>query len=156
MPDSFLSRLLPNTGWGAKVTSLIPASRLGFALGTLVINIVVISVCYLVGMQILPLPPGLKATVVIGLATQLTLIRKREANIQPKRRWRFWYATVFAILAFLWVEGSMGKSSADILSGELGTLKTLGQVVLGGFVMFQFLILPVTVSCCLRKAPLPL
>lgn len=155
MSESFLNRLLPNTGWGAKLTSIIPASRLGFGLGTLVVNIAVIGVCYFVGMQNLPLPLGLKATVLTGLAAQLALIRKREADIQPKRRWRFWYAAVFAILAFLWVDGATGKSSQDIIWGELGTLRTLSQVVLGVFLMFQILILPVTVSCCIRKAPLP-
>lgn len=106
-------------------------------------------------MQILTLPLGLKATVLTGLAAQLALIRKRESDIQPKRQWRFWYAAVFAMLAFLWVNGATGKSIEDTILGELGTLRTLSQVVLGGFLMFQILILPVTVSCCIRKAPLP-
>jgi|CXWL01.1.fsa_nt_gi Mn2+/Fe2+ NRAMP family transporter len=146
MSESFLSRLLPNTGWGLRLTSLIPASRWGFALGTLAVNIVVASVCLLVATQTLPL--GSKPIALMGLAAQMALIRKRESDIQPKRRWRFWYAAVFAVLAFTWVDGAMGIGHED-------RIRTISQVVLGGFLMFQLLILPVTVSCCVHKAPSP-
>lgn len=146
MPESFLSRLLPNTGWGLRLTSLIPASRWGFALGTLAVNIVVASVCLVVATQTLPL--GSKPIALMGLAAQMALIRKRESDIQPKRRWRFWYAAVFAVLVFTWIDSPVGMDTED-------RVRTMSQVVLGGFLAFQILILPVTVSCCLHKAPSP-
>lgn len=149
MSESFLNRLLPNTGWGVKLTSMIPASRWGFALGTLVVNIVVFSGCLLVATQTLPL--GSKPIALTGLAAQMALIRKRESDIQPKRRWRFGYAAVFAVLAFFWVVATTGVGIRD----EDRRIEAVSSAVLGGFLMFQFLILPVTVSCCARKAPLP-
>ena len=149
MSESFLNRILPNTGWGLWLTSLIPSSRWGFGLGTLAINIVVFSVCFLVAMQTLPL--GSKPIALTGLAAQMALIRKRESDIQPKRRWRFGYAAVFAVLAFTWMVSPMGIG----IRNEDRRIEVISQVVLGGFLMFQLLILPVTVSCCVRKAPLP-
>ena len=149
MSESFLNRLLPNTGWGLWLTSLIPASRWGFGLGTLAINIVVLSVCFLIATQTLPL--SAKPIALTGLAAQMALIRKRESDIQPKRRWRFGYAAIFAILAFIWTVSPMGIGIRD----EDRRIEVISQVVLGGFLMFQLLILPVTVSCCVRKAPSP-
>jgi len=149
MSESFLNRFLPNTGWGLRLTSLIPASRWGFGLGTLVVNIVVFSVSLLVATQTLPLSS--KPIALTGLAAQMALIRKRESDIQPKRRWRFWYAAVFAVLAFIWVTSPMGIGIRD----EAQRIEAISSIVLGGFLMFQLLILPVTVSCCVRKAPSP-
>jgi apolipoprotein N-acyltransferase len=148
MSESFLNRLLPNTGWGLWLTSLIPGSRLGFGLGTLVVNIIFLTVCLLVATQTLPLSS--KPIALTGLAAQMALIRKRESDIQPKRRWRFGYATVVAILAFVWMASPMGIGTRDE-----DRIAAISMTVLGGFLIFQILILPVTVSCCIRKAPLP-
>jgi hypothetical protein len=146
MSALFLNRLLPNTGWVLKISSLVPSSRWGFCLGTLLVNTAVLAGCWLVVTQDLPLSP--KHLAVMGLAAQIALIRKRESDIHPKRRWRFGYAAVFAVLAFFWVAATTGIGAED-------RMRAIGQGVLGGFLMFQILIFPVTVSCCVRKAPSP-
>lgn len=146
MPESFLSRLLPNTEWRRKISSLIPSSRWGFFLGTTLVNILVFVGCWLTGTHVLLLSPKLLAST--GLAAQIILIRKRESDIQPKRRWRSWYATILAILAFTWVDSAMGIGTED-------RIRAVSQAVLGGFLLFQILILPVTVWCAVRKLPPP-
>jgi len=143
LSEDIQKRFLPHTGWAVKIGSLVPASRRGFCLGTVLVNAVVCVGCWLAGIHVLALSPKLLA--ITGLGVQVALIRQRESNIQPKRKWRFGYAVAVAVLALAWVESATGVGAED-------RIRTISQVALGGFIMFQIVILPVTASCCVRKS----
>ncbi len=128
-----------------KVSTLMPASRLGFFIGTILVNAAVFVGCWLVGTHLLFFSPKLIAFT--GVGTQLALIRKRESDIQPKRRWRFWYTAAVALLTLIWVAGTSGIGAED-------RIRVVSQVVLGGFLVFQIFILPITVWGSIRKASL--
>lgn len=143
MSESFLASLLPNSGWGLKISALVPSSRWGFCLGTVLVNAVVFTGCWLAGAHVVVLSP--KLLIITGLGAQVALVRKREADIQPRRKWRFWYAATIALVALVWVGSATGIGTVD-------RIRTISSIVLGGFFMFQILIIPVTVSCCISKS----
>ena len=88
-----------------------------------------------------------KFVAIIGLVAQLFLIQRREVDINAGRRWRIWYAGIIAFLSVSFIDVVHFSPSVheDVIRRE-------SQAILGGFLLFNLLIIPVLISCVFKKA----
>ncbi len=87
----------------------------------------------------------------LGLAVilaQVFLIHRREQALYTARRWRFWYALIIAGFAcdlmtrHLWMQGH---------DTVVDPVQVLGRLLVGGFLLFYIMILPVAIRLLIRN-----
>jgi hypothetical protein len=92
------------------------------------------------------LPVDIRGITLLAILAHLAFIRLREADLQPRRRWRFWYAVAIGALAALWIVSVYVPSTVD------DRMRLRSQAILGGYYLFLILSTPALVGCIFRRS----
>lgn len=127
------------------MTSIPKLDRLSYSiLSSLIFGIVFLAV-YLIATAAISFSP--KFVALAGLAVQLLIVQRREADISPRAYWRICYSGLVGVICASFIDFVRFSPSLyeDVIRRE-------SQAILGGFLLFNLLILPVHISCVARKS----
>lgn len=128
------------------VSSGLLESRRGFLFGTIVVFVATFVWIMVAGLR--GIPEWMEYLALAGILGQVFLIHRREQALYTTRRWRFWYALVMAGFAcdlmtrHLWMQGH---------DTVVDPIQVRGRLLVGGFLLFYVMILPVTVRLVVRN-----
>lgn len=128
------------------VSSGLLESRRGFLFGTIVVFVATFAWIMVAGLR--GIPEWMEYLALAGILGQVFLIHRREQALYTTRRWRFWYALVMAGFAcdlmtrHLWMQGH---------DTVVDPIQVRGRLLVGGFLLFYVMILPVTVRLVVRN-----
>lgn len=128
------------------VSSGLLESRRGFLFGTIVVFVATFVWIMVAGLR--GIPEWMEYLALAGILGQVFLIHRREQALYTTRRWRFWYALVMAGFAcdlmtrHLWMQGH---------DTVVDPVQVRGRLLVGGFLLFYVMILPVTVRLVVRN-----
>ena len=121
-------------------------SRRGFLFGTILVFAATFVWIMVAGVR--GIPEWMEYLALAGILGQVFLIHRREQALYTTRRWRFWYALVMAGFAcdlmtrHLWMQGH---------DTVVDPIQVRGRLLVGGFLLFYVMILPVTVRLVIRN-----
>lgn len=121
-------------------------SRRGFLFGTILLFVV--TFVWIMVAEVRGIPEWMEYFALAGILGQVFLIHRREQALYTARRWRFWYALVMAGFAcdlmtrHLWMPGH---------DAVVDPIQVRGRLLVGGFLLFYIMILPVTVRLIIRN-----
>ena len=121
-------------------------SRRGFLLGSILAFVAILILLLLTGARGIPAWAEYLGLAVI--LAQVFLIHRREQALYTARRWRFWYALIIAGFAcdlmtrHLWMQGH---------DTVVDPVQVLGRLLVGGFLLFYIMILPVAIRLLIRN-----
>lgn len=128
------------------VSSGLLESRRDFLFGTIVVFVATFVWIMVAGLR--GIPEWMEYLALAGILGQVFLIHRREQALYTTRRWRFWYALVMAGFAcdlmtrHLWMQGH---------DTVVDPVQVRGRLLVGGFLLFYVMILPVTVRLVVRN-----
>lgn len=128
------------------VSSGLLESRRGFLFGTIVVFVATFAWIMVAGLR--GIPEWMEYLALAGILGQVFLIHRREQALYTTRRWRFWYALVMAGFAcdlmtrHLWMQGH---------DTVVDPIQVRGRLLVGGFLLFYVMILPITVRLVIRN-----
>ena len=121
-------------------------SRRGFLLGSILAFVAILILLLLTGARGIPAWAEYLGLAVI--LAQVFLIHRREQALYTARRWRFWYALIIAGFAcdlmtrHLWMQGH---------DTVVDPVQVRGRLLVGGFLLFYIMILPVAIRLLIRN-----
>ena len=128
------------------VSSGLLESRRGFLFGTIVVFVATFVWIMMAGLR--GIPEWMEYLALAGILGQVFLIHRREQALYTTRRWRFWYALVMAgfgwdlMTRHLWMQGH---------DTVVDPIQVRGRLLVGGFLLFYVMILPITVRLVIRN-----
>lgn len=124
----------------------LAASRRGFLFGTILVFVA--TFVWIILSVALGVPEWTGYFSLAGILAQVLLIHRREQALYTSRRWRFWYALVFAGFAcdlmtrHLWMKGH---------DTVVDPMQVRRQLLVGGVILFYVMVLPVMIRLVIRN-----
>lgn len=124
----------------------LAASRRGFLFGTILVFVA--TFVWIILSVALGVPEWTGYFSLAGILAQVFLIHRREQALYTSRRWRFWYALVFAGFAcdlmtrHLWMQGH---------DTVVDPMQVRRQLLVGGVILFYVMVSPVMIRLVIRN-----
>jgi len=121
-------------------------SRRGFLFGSILVLVATFVWIMVAGVR--GIPEWMEYLALVGILGQVFLIHRRELALYTSPRWRFWYALIMAGFA------------CDLMTRHLRTqgpenvmdpVQLRGELLVGGFLLFYIMVLPVIVRLIIRN-----
>jgi hypothetical protein len=121
-------------------------SRRGFLFETILVFAA--TFVWIMVAEVRGIPAWMEYFAMAGILGQVFLVHRREQALYTARRWRFWYALVMAGVAcdlmtrHLWMPGH---------DAVVDPIQVRGRLLVGGFLLFYIMILPVALRLIVRN-----
>ncbi|MFO0700720.1 MAG: hypothetical protein U0236_15980 [Nitrospira sp.] len=121
-------------------------SRRGFLFGTILVFAATFVWIMVAGVR--GIPEWMEYLALAGILGQVFLIHRREQALYTSRRWRFWYALVMAGFACDLMTRHLWMPGHDTV---VDPVQVRGRLLVGGFLLFYIMVLPVTIRLIIRN-----